>query len=256
MSNVVISISDVNFSYSKKRIYSNLNLDIYDNEITYIMGNNGCGKTTLLKLICQFLMVQEGKIEVLGNDVSKLDSKSFARYVSYVPQIIHQNIDFMVKDYLVMGRNPYLKLSSSPSMSDYYLVEKYAKQMKIEDILESNFNELSGGQKQMVTITRALIQETPIIIMDEPMSALDIGKQAELLLTINELKKNGKTIILTSHNPNHALQCNCNVCLIDKGHIIGYGKSINVLTRQNIESVYGSNVTIEKGNVRFNLKAE
>jgi iron complex transport system ATP-binding protein len=98
-----------------------------------------------------------------------------------VPQNINMNCDFRVKDYLVLGRNPYI-VFGNPKSSDYELVEFYADKTGITDILEKNFNSLSGGQKQWVTITRALVQETEIIIMDEPMSALDMGKQAELMM--------------------------------------------------------------------------
>ena len=124
------------------------------------------------------------------------------------------------------------------------------------EYLNLNFNQLSGGQKQLVTITRALIQETPIVILDEPMSALDIGKQAEFLCTIQKLQKDlGKTLILTSHNPNHALQNDCNVCLIHERKVLQYGKNKEVLNAENIQKVYGSKVKIEpnNANVVFNI---
>lgn len=155
-----------------------------------------------------------------------------------------------------MGRSPYIKFGLSPSKADFEIVEKYAEKLGICDILTSTFNELSGGQKQVVAITKALIQETPIIVMDEPMSALDIGKQAEILILINQLITESKTIILTSHNPNHALLTNCKVCLINEGQVISYGLNKNVLTPENLEKVYGKNVKLDKttNSVCFNLE--
>lgn len=211
------------------------------------MGNNGCGKTTLLNLIVGLLLPDSGTIRVLGKDVASLNAKELAKRIAYVPQAIKQNIDFCAKDYLALGRAPYLKFGYSPSDKDYTIVEKYALQMGLTEYLSRNFNQLSGGQKQLVGITRALIQETPIIVMDEPMSALDVGKQAEFLCTIQTLKNDfGKTIVLTSHNPNHALQNECNVCLIHERKILQYGKNTEVLNAENIRKVYGSKVKLEE----------
>ena len=111
--------------------------------------------------------------------------------------------------------------------------------MGIIDLMSKNFGELSGGQKQAVSIARALAQETPIIVMDEPMSSLDVNKQAGILSLLEELRRRGKTIILTTHNPNHALNISCDVCLMDNSRIIGIGDSLDILTEDNISHVYG-----------------
>lgn len=254
--NSAIEINDITFSYGHHSIYKSFSLPMYENQITYIMGNNGCGKTTLLNIITGFLIPTSGTIKVFGIDIRKLNSKELAKRIAYVPQTIRQNIDFCVKDYLALGRSPYLKFGFSPSNEDYAIVEKYASEMGVLEYLNLNFNQLSGGQKQLVTITRALIQETPIVILDEPMSALDIGKQAEFLCTIQKLQKDlGKTLILTSHNPNHALQNDCNVCLIHERKVLQYGKNKEVLNAENIQKVYGSKVKIEpnNANIVFNI---
>lgn len=251
-----IEIDKIDFSYEHHSIYKDLTFSIPENQITYIMGNNGCGKTTLLNIITGFLLPSSGTIRVLGHDIRDLSSKELAKRIAYVPQMIRQNIDFCVKDYLAFGRSPYLKFGCGPTDKDYAVVEKYALSMGISEYLGLNFNQLSGGQKQLVSITRALIQETPIVILDEPMSALDIGKQAEFLCTLQRLKNDlGKTIVLTSHNPNHALQNECNICLIHERKILRYGKNTEVLNEYNIQQVYGTKVKLEKdkGNVVFNI---
>lgn len=254
--NSAIELNNIYFSYEHQSIFKNFTLSIYENNITYIMGNNGCGKTTLLNIINGLLIPKTGVISVFGINIRKLNSKELAKRVAYVPQTIRQNIDFCVKDYLALGRLPYLKFGFDPSNDDYAIVEQYASKMGVLEYLNLNFNQLSGGQKQLVTITRALIQETPIIILDEPMSALDIGKQADFLCTIQKLKNDlGKTLILTSHNPNHALQSDCNVCLIYERKILQYGKNTEVLNKENIQKVYGSKVKFELNtrNVVFNI---
>lgn len=117
------------------------------------------------------------------------------------------------------------------------------------NILEKPFNTLSGGQKQWSAITRALIQETSIIIMDEPMSALDMGKQAELLMLLKSLKeKDSKTIILTSHNPNHCLSLKSTVCLLHKQKIFALGSPECVFNTTNVFEIYGEYVELSKNN--------
>lgn len=249
-----ISVNNISFSYEKKRIYDDLSVDFPLNKISFLMGVNGCGKTTLLKIICNFLIVEHGDIRVLGKSLSEYNSKSLSRAIAYVPQIINLNNDFLVKDYLAMGRSPYLEFGSSPSKEDFLKVEEYAKVFDILDLLDTNFSSLSGGQKQIVAITRAMIQETPIIIMDEPMSALDMGKQADLLSLLLEMQKKGKTIMLTSHNPNHALAIKdfCNVCLIHNHNILGQGECSSVLTKENVSIMFGNKVSLDENN--SNLK--
>lgn len=257
MSDVAVSLQNIDFAYDKKQIYKDFSIDIKVNDIFFIMGINGCGKTTLLKIICSFLPVSSGKIIINGKNIKRLDSKSFSKIVSYVPQTINLTSDFLVKDYLAMGRTPYKNFYSTIDESDYRIVEEYAKEFNIESLLGINFNSLSGGQKQLVAICRAIIQETPIIIMDEPMSALDLGKQAEFLSLILRLKKQGKTIILTSHNPNHALAIKeyCKICFLKNGKLFTNGKAEDVLSDKTINGIYGEKVAfnIENQSILFNL---
>ena len=259
MSNdIAVSIKDISFSYDTKEIYNGLSVDFPKDKISFIMGENGSGKTTLLKIICNFLQIRSGEIEVLGKNIHEYDVRGLAKAIAYVPQIINLNNDFLVKDYIVLGRAPYIPFGSNPSESDYAKVEEYAKIFAIDEFLDVNFNTLSGGQKQIAAIVRAMVQETPIIVLDEPMSALDMGKQAEFLSLVLKLRKEGKTIILTSHNINHAfaIKDDCEICLIHEQKMIGHGLYQDVLSEENINAIYGDNVKLESsGNISFNIKA-
>lgn len=260
MSNIAVSLKNIDFAYDKKQIYKGFSVDVNTNDIFFIMGINGCGKTTLLKIICSFLPVSNGNVSIDGKDIKQLDSKSFSRIVSYVPQTINLSSDFLVKDYLAMGRTPYKKFYSTIDEFDYQMVEKYAREFEIENLLGFNFNSLSGGQKQLVAICRAFIQETPIVVMDEPMSALDLGKQAEILSLLLRLKEQGKTIILTSHNPNHALAIKeySKTCLLDNGSILACGNSTDVLTKENFERIFGNKIHLDtnSNSIMFNVLKE
>lgn len=258
MTNNCISLKDIDFSYDKHKVYEHFSLDIDRNDIFFIMGVNGCGKTTLLKIICSFLKVDKGIVEVEDKNIEQYESKAFSKVIAYVPQTIHLNSDLLVKDYLAMGRTPYKNFYAGIDDQDYKIVERYAVELGIESILDVDFNTLSGGQKQNVAICRALVQETPIIIMDEPMSALDLGKQAEFLSLILKLKREDKTIILTSHNPNHALalEGESKVCLIDDGKILGLGNPVKVLNESNIHKLFGNEIKLNQDNhtVGFDIK--
>lgn len=259
MSDCAICIEDVCFSYEKEMVLKHLSMEISQNRICFIMGNNGSGKTTLLKNMMGFLVPSQGTIKIQEQDILAIDFQLMSRLISYVPQAINLNTDFSVIDYLSLGRTPHLRLSSRLHDEDYKIIDKYTKELGITDILNIPFNKLSGGQKQLVAISRSLIQDTPIIIMDEPMSALDIGKQVDLLRILVNLTKDGKTIILTSHNPNHALVVESNSCFIKQGEVVAYGYSREVINESLLKAIYGDNITLNPGgkneSVVFNLEA-
>ena len=258
MNKPAISIQDICFAYDNHVIYQSFTLDIEENDISFIMGLNGCGKTTLLKIICAFLKVQSGEILVRGRKLYDYDNKFLARTIAYVPQIANMNSDFLVKDYLALGRTPYMGIIGNLRKDDYDIVESFAQDLGIMDILNNEFNQLSGGQKQIVSICRALVQESPIIILDEPMSALDMGKQAEFLSLLLKLKSEGKTIVLTSHNPNHAfaIEESSSVCFIHDGSILALGKPRQVLTPDNMLRVFGDKVSFDENKryINFNVR--
>lgn len=238
----VVSINDICFAYESNMVLKNISMNIKQNRICFIMGNNGSGKTTLLKNITGFLIPQSGNVIINDLDISKVDKKTLSKYVSYVPQAIHLNTDFSVFDYLSLGRTPYLKLTDKLSENDYQIIEEYSTKLGIDDLYDIPFNKLSGGQKQMVCIARSLIQETSVIVLDEPMSALDLGKQAELLKYLFKLSKVGKTFIMTTHNPNHALVVDSDSCFIQHGKIISYGKSSEIIDCSLLNRIYGNDI--------------
>lgn len=251
----IITIKNLSCAYGKSKVLNDISFCVEPQSIVFIMGNNGAGKTTLLNCLLNNIKATRGEIWYNGELLENISKEKLARTVSYVPQNVNINCDFKVKDYLILGRNPYISLGN-PKDSDYEIVEKYAVKTGIIGIIEKPFNTLSGGQKQWVAITRALVQETPILIMDEPMSALDIGKQADLLMLLKELASDGKTIILTSHNPNHCFYLkDSKVCLINDNAILSYSSAETAFSLKNIKAVYGEHVFLseDKTNICFKV---
>lgn len=250
MSNPIVQLNDVCFFYGQEMILKHLSLTVKKNSLCFIMGINGSGKTTLLKNMMGFLLPRKGRIEINGTDVATIDRYTMSRLVSYVPQVINLNTDFTVMDYLSLGRTPHLGLFAKMKETDFEIIDRYSARLGVKRFLGIPFNKLSSGQKQMVAVTRSLIQDTPLIILDEPMSALDIGKQVDLLQVLRELISDGKTIILTTHNPNHALALKCDVCFLKQGTLIAYGDSIETISEKILNEIYGNNISLDCGKKR------
>ena len=257
MSNPMIQLDDVCFTYEKEMVLKHISMAVEKNSLCFIMGINGSGKTTLLKNMMGFLSPQTGRILIDGKAIASVERHTMSKLVSYVPQAIHLNTDFTVLDYLSLVRTPHLGVVAKMKETDFEIIDQYSGWLEVDKYLEMPFNKLSGGQKQMVAITRSLVQNTPLIILDEPMSALDIGRQVDLLKILKRLTNNGKTIVLTTHNPNHALAVEGKSCFLKHGRIISFGNTRDVIQEKLLQEVYGRNITIEQNNktglVVFNM---
>ena len=244
MDNAVIEIKNITFAYGKKIVLKECTVNLYEHNITALLGTNGQGKTTLIKCILNYLKPFNGKIDVYGKDIQKYTIQDLSKNISYVPQSNTVLYDTITRDYIVEGRTPYLGMFSSPKLEDYRIVERYAEMLGITEMLSDNIQHLSGGQLQMVMVARALVQETPIIIMDEPMAALDLSHQAELMKLFNKMKRLGKTILFTTHNPNHALALKCNVWIMKDKKIACSGYADEILNMETLNDLYGQDVVV------------
>lgn len=233
-------------------IFENKSFSIPDRSITMLLGANGSGKTTLLKCLTNQLRPYSGSVSIDGAPLAGISPRELAKLVSYVPQGLDKDVDYTVLDFIAFGRTPHMGLLDSPSERDYEIAREYARRQGITHLSGQPVNAISGGERQLVYITRALVQDTPVIIMDEPMSALDFTNQARMLKTISELAQNGKTVLLTSHNPNHALAISSNVLLIDRSRNIIWGEAKEMLTNNDVLlNTFGEQVRCVKAD-KFN----
>ena len=240
----MIELNNITCGYDKKTpVLKDISLLIPANKITFILGANGRGKTTLIKCRTNQMKLYGGQISIDGKNLSSMTTKEISRLMSYVPQSIEYGIEYNVLDFIAFGRTPYLNAFQSPTREAYDIAMNVAEQSNISYLCNKQINTISGGERQLVYIARALAQETPFIIMDEPMSALDFSNQAMILKVISSLAKDNKTVILSSHNPNHALAVESEVCLIDKNKSIIQGSSNEILSNQeNIINTFGERV--------------
>jgi len=187
-----------------------------------------------------------------------LNSKELAKLIAYVPQNCISSIDYRVLDFIAFGRTPHLRLLETPSEKDYRFAFDCAEECGITHISEKSMTAISGGERQLAYIARALAQETSTIIMDEPMSALDFGNQSVILKIIADLANRGKTIVFTSHNPNHALAISSNVLVIDQEKNVIWGDASHLLKQDGVlAKVFGSKILYQNskngGYITFNL---
>ena len=196
------SVSNLSFTYSKeKKVLENVSFSIKQGEILTILGPNGAGKTTLLNCLLANNKRYRGKICLLGRDLREYKTKEFASYVAYVPQLARLNFEYTVEDFVLMGINPSKAFFEQPNIDDYNRVYQSLSLLGIRNLSTQMMSEISGGERQLAYIARALTQQPRIIIMDEPTSALDYSNQYRIIRILKKLNKDGYTVILTSHNP-------------------------------------------------------
>lgn len=241
MRNIVLKINDLSFSYNnaKINILNNIFVDFVANEPIGILGSNGSGKSTLLDCIMRINNKYNGEILLYDKNIKEYSLSNFSKLITYLPQCVTMKIDFKVLDYLLFGRAPYLLTYSMPKKEDYEKVYMYAERMGIIDLINKDYKQLSGGEKELVCITKTLIQETKIILLDEPTAFLDFGNQYKILDLLMELKKEGKTIIFTIHNPKQLLEYNFNVAVLNNSTIVTQGMAKEVINDEIIKSIYG-----------------
>lgn len=230
----------LNYSYfTGQPVLKNINLTVNDGTVTVLLGLNGSGKTTLIKLMSGILKSPKEVTFINGKDVSTLSSVELSKMVSYVPQNISDDSDFEVLDYLTFGRLNTIKFYASPRKEDYNKSEQIAAELGIVELLNKKMNELSGGQRQLVTIARAVVQDAKIIIMDEPTSSIDYKFLDIIIQYTKKLSERGKTLILSCHNPSIPLLLNADVVVLEKGEIKTIGNARKVLTIQALRNIYG-----------------
>ncbi len=239
----IIDVKNLHFSYKKHRVLEGVDLKLYKGEVVSLLGPNGCGKSTLIKLILK-LIHGNGEILIDNKAIEKYSHKNIASHIAYIPQYNNTPFNYSVMEMVVMGRVSKLDFFALPSVHDYEIAKNALKKIGIEHLSNKAFGQLSGGQKQMVLLARAMTQEVNIFIMDEPVAGLDYGNQIRLLELIHELSKQGYTFLKTTHYPDHALLVSTRVVVMNGGKIIANGTPDEVVTKEMIQDIYSINADI------------
>ena len=240
---MMVNVNDLEFSYGKDKILDKTTLDIFKGELISVVGPNGTGKSTFIRCINGLLKAQKGRIRINQADIRNLSRPQIAKRVSYVPQNSSSVFNLKVFDMVSFGRRPYN--SFRIKREDRIKVLKALNILHIEHLAMRNYNHLSGGQQQKVIIARALAQETGIILLDEPISNLDIRHQLEVMDTLRALvDKAGVSILMVVHDLNIAAQYSDRIVIMNEGRIVAAGKPEEVITKENIAAIYGVDAEI------------
>ena len=245
----MIDVKELSFKYQRKGkfVLDKLDFSCEKGTVNILIGLNGSGKTTLIKILAGLLENYQGEVFIDGKDLKGLSIKERAKKMAYVAQRSNAVDDFPVLDYLLFGTVNKMNFYQSPKEDDKKKVLDCAEEFGITYLLDKKLGEISGGERQIVSICAAIVQDTNLVILDEPTSALDIKNQNKVLSLIKKIaREQGKTFILSSHNPNHALYLEGNVVLLKDGKILKEGKASEIITIDILKNIYGDNIEYSK----------
>ena len=240
---LLIDAKNISFSYHNKTVLNEVDFQLHQGDVLSLVGQNGCGKTTLLKILMG-IYKSKGSVQLLSKDIQSYSHKELAKLISYVPQTHQIPFDYSVFDVVLMGRLAHIGLFSNYSVKDKELATQCLEKVGILHLKESIYSKISGGERQLAFIARALVQESKIIFMDEPVTGLDYGNQLKLLKFLKELCLEGYTFVKTTHYPDHALYASNKVMMLKNGKVLDVGDIDTKLTQYNIKELYDVDVEI------------
>lgn len=246
--NPLIKVEGITFGYTQKTVLNDISFTIAEGEIVTLLGPNGCGKSTLIKIMLGLLKPASGGIFFNGENIAQVSSKSLARGIAYVPQIHKSSFPYTVMDVVLMGRIPHKTFFFRYSKADMSIANDAIERLSIPHLADRAYTEISGGERQLTLIARALAQGAKTFIMDEPASGLDYGNQLRLLDQIIKLSREGYTFIKSTHSPEHALWVADRAIMIKNGTIMADGKCDNVISNENLFHLYNARVSVLKLN--------
>jgi len=238
---IKLEMQNVTLAYGPKVVVKDINFQMMPGEMVGLVGPNGCGKSTIIKALSRVIPPHSGRILLNGKDISRISRKDLACMLGVVPQMSLLPSVFTAFEIVLMGRNPHLGLFQYEGPRDMDIAWQAMERASTQHLAHRRINELSGGEIQGVVIARVLAQETEAILLDEPTSNLDIGRQIEILDLIKSLcRENNMTVVAALHDLNLASQYCDQLILINNERIHAEGTPAMVINPENIEEVYGS----------------
>lgn len=232
------------YGYPERRIGNDVSFALDAGEVLCLLGPNGSGKTTLFRTLLGLLPLQGGSVTLDGRDLRALRRDEIARLVSYVPQAHGAFFPYTVREVVLMGRTAHLGLFATPSARDHGVALDAIRRMGVEHLADAVYTEISGGERQLVLIARALAQEARMMVMDEPTANLDFGNQVRVLERIRALASEGIGVLLSTHDPDHGFLCADRVAMLHDGGLLACGATEAVMTAAQLQRLYGVEVMV------------
>lgn len=241
---MTLGAENLGFGYRGRRVGRSVSLEIRAGEVLCLLGPNGGGKTTLMKTLLGLLPPLEGAVTLDGEDIARWPRRRLARAIGYVPQAHAAFFPFTVTEIVLMGRSAHIDLFAAPSRADRAVAERALATLGIAHLGERVYTEISGGERQLALIARALAQEPRFLVMDEPTASLDFGNQVRVLDQIAALARSGIAVVFSTHDPDHAFLCGDRVALLRDGIIDSIGAPEAVITASALKRLYGVEVQV------------
>ncbi len=239
-----IEVQNLSFSYGDRQVLKNISFSVGKGEFLSILGPNGVGKSTLFRCVLGLLSGYTGTVLVDGIDARTLSVREAARHIAYIPQQSRPVFNYSVFDIVLMGRTSGLSAFRSPAKADREKCRWALEKVGIPHLSDRCFHRLSGGEQQLVLLARALVQDAPCLMLDEPTANLDFGNQLLVLEQARSLAREGYTVIQTTHHPEQSYQYSDRILAIQNGQVLTEGHPKAVLTSETMKALYGVDVEV------------
>jgi len=249
----MLKVENLKFYYNPENvILKDITFSLAEHDILCLLGPNATGKTTLLRCLLALNKPKAGNIFIDGAHIKTTRPLKMAKYLAYVPQASSLAFPYTGNEIVLMGRIAHLRLGSSPTKKDEGICREAMERLEISHLRHKLFNEMSGGERQMVLVARAMAQQARILVMDEPTANLDYCNQVKILQTINQLSDLGYSILMTSHFPDHAFLACSHVMLMRNGYITACGTPDEIVTSENLSNLYNTHVCVTEATLSPN----
>jgi iron complex transport system ATP-binding protein len=239
---MILSGHDLSIGYRDRVVGRHLDISLKTGEVLALLGPNGGGKTTLLKTLLGLLPPKSGEVRLGDRPLSGYTARERARRIAYVPQSHAATFAFAVETVVLMGRTAHGSLLSRPNAVDRAITSRMLERFGIAHLADRSYTMISGGERQLTLLARALAQEPQFVVLDEPTASLDFGNQGRVLREIAALGASGHGVLFTTHDPNHAMRAADHAFLLRDGACIADGEVGAVLERGQLETLYGAKV--------------
>jgi iron complex transport system ATP-binding protein len=241
---MILSAHDLTIGYRDRVVGSGLDVSLRTGQVLALLGPNGSGKTTLLKTLLGLLPPRDGEVRLADRPLGSYSARERAKRIAYVPQSHTATFAFMVETVVLMGRTAHGTIFSRPSTADRVIAARMLERFGIAHLAERPYTEISGGERQLTLLARALAQEPQFVVLDEPTASLDFGNQGRVMQEIRALGASGHGVLFTTHDPNHAMRAANRAFLLRQGKCIADGEVRAVLNRTQLEALYGAKLSV------------
>jgi iron complex transport system ATP-binding protein len=241
---MILAGHNLTIGYRERVVGSHLDLALKTGEVLALLGPNGSGKTTLLKTLLGLLPPKGGDVLLDGRPLPTYSARDRARCIAYVPQSHAPMFAFTVETMVLMGRTAHSSIFSRPTAADRMIAMRMLERFGITHLAERPYTNISGGERQLTLLARALAQQPQFVVLDEPTASLDFGNQGRVIREIRALSASGHGVLFTTHDPNHAMRAADRAFLLRQGERIADGEVHGVLERMQLEALYGAKVKL------------